>query len=591
MSISSHCLPVGTLGTNEIPVCNVSSDNVVTLMPSGGMGVGNVRGVVVGMHGLSVAIQPIPPVAIIGNSTISGYASAGADFDANLLADGWIVITVPYPEDFSAGNGALAIWNDINSDTGNGSRYLANQMHWWDHVVEYIHTTYDPNIPIVAFGGSWGGYHALAVAINRQSTIIAYCSLLPATILSNTSPVYTNPANYGPNQVVSGYTWSTPLSGGTAGMDIGANALLAGQTSTIGVTNPSGVTIPGIILYGTNDGAVGWQSTASLPGVNPISSTIDQMLTNSASAGLPILRDQTNNAHAFTNDDAGYSATYINTGPTTLTSINSSGKLDIKNTGGNAPLNNAVLSGKCGIFASDNQWHTITFTNFAFVNYTSTAVANVTSLSGATITLGSTADLNRSSGYINIATSGTTLLASFSSVVGNTLHGVTYVSGSGAIAATSSGYMGNSLVTLVNYCSTPITNVTTISGATLTISSTLGLCSTGGVLSINTNKLYITSPIQVIVSYTGVSGSTITGVNYVSGGVFLGNGNIVGDATSAVTLITPLIGVTIASPGSATVSGGAPVCTYGIAVPGGFMNMSYPAWFTQYVDTIAPRKY
>jgi hypothetical protein len=591
MTVITHCLPNGSWATNEIPVCNISDANVGTLVPSGGVGHGNIRGVVVSMHGLSVVTQSVPPNIALGNVTIAGYATAGANFESNLLADGWICVSVPYPEDYYAlGSGALGIWRDINSDSGNGSRYLRNQMHWWDHVVLYIQNKYGKNIPIVPFGGSWGGYHTLQVAINRQSSIVAYCSDVPATILANASYAYTSPVNYGPNLVVSGNTLTTPLTGGTSGLDIPTNALNPNVTSSIGVTNTSGVTVPGIILYGMSDGAIGWQTTSSLPGVGPIDSNIDSILTNANSAGLPVIRNQTTNIHEFTNDDAGYSATYINTGPTTLSSINSSGRLDIKNTSGGS-FGPSIMSGRCGILASDNSWHTLTFTNFGFTNYTTTAVSDVTTLSGATITLGDTTGLNRSSGYINILTSGTTLLASFSSIVGNTLHGVTYVSGSGSIAPTGSGFTGNSVVTLVNYCSTSVSDVTTLSNATLTLNSTVGLSTTGGTVAINTDKLYLTAPITVVLSYTGVSGSTITGVNYVSGGVFFGNGKIVGDATSAVTLITPLTGVTVANPGSATISSGSPVCSYGIPIPGGFHAMSMIYWFTQYVDPIAPKQY
>lgn len=592
MAISTHCLPAGTLGANEIPVCNVSAANTSVLLPAGGLGNGNIRGVVVAMHGLSVVYQPVPPVGSIGNVTIAGYSGgSGADMEANLLADGWIVLGVPYPEDFYSGIGATAIWNDVNSDSGNGSRYLANQMHWWDHIVEFIHTTYDPDIPIVPFGGSWGGYHALQVAINRQSTIIAYCSDVPATIVSNASPAYTSPANYGPNQVVAGHTFTTPLANGTGGLDVQTTALNPGYTSQIGVTNPNGVTIPGCVLYGTGDGAVGWEITSSLPGVIPISSNTDTMLTNATANGIPVVRIQTNNYHEMTNADAGYSATYIDAGPTTLTSINSSGKLDIQDTGGGA-FSPGIISGKCGIWASDNQWHTISFTNFGFTNYTSTSVSDVTTLSGSILTLGSTSDLNRSSGYISVVTSGTSLLASFSSVVGNTLHGVTYVSGSGAIAPTTSGYTGGAVVTLVNYCVTSATNVSTVSGATFTLSSTLGLNPTGGTITIATDKVFEGIFLPAVFTYATVSGSTITSVTYVSGGSFFGFGNITGGANSTVSLITPLSGVTIAgASGGATVSGGSPVSNYGIAVPGGFMNMSFPYWFSQYVDPIAPRKF
>ena len=586
-----------SLGTNELPVCNISSANVATLIPTGGVGIGNIRGVVVAMHGLSVVAQPIPPVATIGNSTVSGYPGSGPNFDANLLNDGWIILTVPYLEDYYVGIGATGIWNDINSDASNGSRYLLNQMHWWDHVVDYIHTTYDPDIPIVPFGISWGGYHTLQIAINRQSTIAAYCADLPATLVAYVNPAYSAPANYGPNAVVSGQTYSTPLTGGTGGLDIQPTALTPGYTSQIGVTNTNGVTVPGCILFGTNDGAAGWQDTGSIQGVLPINSNIDAILTNATAASIPVTRIQTTNTHAFLNPDAGYSATYINTGPTSLSSINSSGVLNIQNIGGTLPA--GIQSGQCAIYASDDAWHNITFTNFGFTSYTSTAVSNVVTSMPSTLTLGSTTGLTVTSGSVSIAlTNGNAVLAGFTGVSGNNLTGVTYSSIVGtavttnAIGATTSGYMGANIVSLNNYCVTSITGVNTMTGSTtLTLSSTVGLCTTGGTLSIVTDKVFEGTNLNAVVTYATVSGSTITGVTYVSGANFFGYGNITGGQVSSVYLITPITGVTIASPGSATVSSGAPVSTFGQPIPGGYMNMSLPYWFSQNVDPICPRKF
>lgn len=350
-------------------------------------------------------------------------------------------------------------------------------------------------------------------------------------------------------------------------------------------------------MYGTNDAGVGWQATASLPSVTPINSNIDLILSNAHTAGLPVVRIQTTDIHETTNDDAGYSATYTDTGPTTLSSINNvstnpSGRLNIEN--GINPMSPGIMSGRCAIWASDNAWHTITFTNFGFTNYiASSTVTNSTALSNSTITLGDTTGLNRSSGVISVTTTGgSTFLASYGGITGNNLTGVTYISGSGTIAATTSGYMGANIVTLVNYCVSSHSDVTTLSNSTLTLNSTVGLDPGGGALFIATDKLYEGVQINAVVTFTGVSGSTITGVTYVSGGVFFGNGNITGGNSSAVMLATPITGVSIAgASGGATISAGAPVHELGIPVPGGYMNMAITAWFAQYVDPIALRKY
>lgn len=571
MTISTHCLPNGVLGTNEIPVCNVSDATVDVYIPAGGLGSGNIRGVVVSMHGLSIGLLQLPAALVVNlntpNTSVFGFESYDPAFTVNLVNDGWIVLGVPYPEDFYVGIGATAIWNDVASDSGHGSRYLTNQMHWWDHVVEYIHLKYGANIPIVPYGGSYGGYHTLLVAANRQSSIIAYCADVPATIISNASPTFTFPANYGPTAVTGDGNTVPPLpAGGTSGMDIGQTALNANSV------NPNGVTVPGIVTYGTNDEAVGWQTTASLPGVGPIDSNTDAMLTNATNAGLPVLRNQTSDFHEFTNDDAGYSATFTPAGPTALSALSA---LYITNPYPNGSLA-ALNSGQCSIWASDNNWHTITFTGFHFTSYTTTAVTNVATSMPSSLTLGSMTGLSVTSGLISIPTSGTTLKATFGGVSGSTLTGVSYVSGSGNIAGTSF-----STVTLVTYVTTAVTNVATSLPTTLTLSSVVGLYNGPGQVNISTTGT------ALLANYNGVSGSTITNVSYVSG-----SGNIAGTSASVVSLMTPLAGCSYSGTTSATVVAGAAVTLHGIPITGGFMNMGLPHWFAQYVDPVlAPRQF
>lgn len=222
---NTHCLPTGSLGTGELPVPNVGTGVIYTIPAT--TGVGNRRGVVVLLSGLTDAPIPIPPPPPTGDFLT---------FCNDLAADGWTSILVPYAEDFYDGFGSQGVYNDISNDAGNGSRYLAQRLRWWDHIILYCQATY-PGWPVVAFGLSWGGMAALQVAANKANTIIAYGSYVPATLVENANPVLTTPVNFGLLN--------------TSGMDISTTML-------------NNVVIPGAIGYGTTDIAVGYGGTTTV---------------------------------------------------------------------------------------------------------------------------------------------------------------------------------------------------------------------------------------------------------------------------------------------------------------------------------------
>ncbi len=167
----THCLPTGSLGTFEIPVIQVPGGGTV-LEP-----VGSKRGVVVLLHGLQLINNSSFPVTLIDNSVDQLLTFAN-----DLVADGWVVLFPGMMGDNNVLSQDNAIFNDISNDTGHGSRLLSNTMHWWDHVVDWVSMNYG-SLPIVPFGISWGGWHALQIGINRTSSILAYGANTPVTQL------------------------------------------------------------------------------------------------------------------------------------------------------------------------------------------------------------------------------------------------------------------------------------------------------------------------------------------------------------------------------------------------------------------------
>ena len=235
LMVDTHCLPTGALGTGEIPVCNVGRASVSINRPGG-----LVRGVVVSMHGLSVSPAVTPQPLPTANITIPAFNDYSFQLMNSLTADHWIYMPVNMPEDFWSlqGGGSRAIFEDINLDAGNGRRVLAATLNGWDHNVDYININIAAGIPIIALGGSGGGWHTIKIASNRQTTLGGYACYIPACIFPNISPLF-----------LPGIPFNTI---DCDGMEISTHDLDA-------------VTIPGLISYGTNDEVVGWaaQNVAS----------------------------------------------------------------------------------------------------------------------------------------------------------------------------------------------------------------------------------------------------------------------------------------------------------------------------------------
>lgn len=228
-------------------------------------GVGSKRGVVVLLHGLVGKTRPMPLQILDVGGIIPEFVLT---FSNALAANGWEVIQPTFAEDWAVGDPSQAIQTDVTVDTGHGARYLAQTLHWWDHVIAYIAQHYGPTWPIVPFGISWGGWHALQIAANKQPSILAYGAHAPVTVLSALSPTFSTPADYSALD--------------TSGLDAGSTILNA-------------MTKPGILGWGTADAAVGF--------------TTQQAIYNAAlAAGAPITSNATSENHLFSTTD---SATYV----------------------------------------------------------------------------------------------------------------------------------------------------------------------------------------------------------------------------------------------------------------------------------------
>jgi hypothetical protein len=173
--VSSHCDEI--LGTAELPVPNVPG-GIPVMVPSGAK-----RGVVVLFHGLSLVNVGYPyPL----NNSTSGDTVLNLSLANDLVADGWVVMfPVELGDGHYSGVQNTGIVADVTNDTGQGSRWMANTMRLWDHCQGYANQQFG-NWPMVPFGTSLGGWHALQVAVNRTSTIAAYgahvAAMLPWTI-------------------------------------------------------------------------------------------------------------------------------------------------------------------------------------------------------------------------------------------------------------------------------------------------------------------------------------------------------------------------------------------------------------------------
>ncbi len=338
MTLTTHCLPNGYLETDQLPVPNVPGCGTY-LEPSG-----TKRGVAVLLHGLNTSVItsfPITPQDSGVGGLLPVYYGTLA---TNLKNDGWVVLFPSYAEDnYSSGVPAEGLYNDVNSDSGHGSRYLNTTLLWWDHVLNWCQTNY-PGLPIMPIGMSEGGWHVLVLSSLRSSTIVGAISHCPATIWENVSYQFTQPVNFA----------STNLSG----LDIGVDAL-------------NNCNIPVMISYGTNDAAVGWEN----PGGSLPTSNTNSIIINAQAAGRPITRNQTNDNHELLLADSG---AYYDGSTSSLSSLST---LTL-----NSLAPGGFISGECSILASDGQWHVITFSGSSGNTLTGCSYSGDTS---ATVSQGS----------------------------------------------------------------------------------------------------------------------------------------------------------------------------------------------------------
>jgi pimeloyl-ACP methyl ester carboxylesterase len=253
----THCLPSGSLGTDQMPVTQVGPDTVTitdsTHAPVGGF---TRRGICVFMHSAQTSDGPLPL------TFLSNIGENFATVQASLNADGWIFVYPAYPGDFSIAAVAQIsnLYNDCANDPGHGSRYVATLAAWWDHLTGYLASVYGAGRPIMVTGFSLGGHAALEIAINRPSSIVGYFAHCPPTIWSNLT--------------IQGLNWAGI---NTTGMDLSATAL-------------NTVTVPGQVGYSKTDGTAGWGLSGDPGYLGVPQSNTNHMITNAIGAGQPVTR-------------------------------------------------------------------------------------------------------------------------------------------------------------------------------------------------------------------------------------------------------------------------------------------------------------
>ena len=396
--MASHCLPNGQLGTNELPVPNISGATITTFNPPTGM---LRRGVVVFMRGLYTAAQqyPVPP-ATAGAGAIDGYTAFGSvynvSFCTNLANDGWVVLAVIAQEDTFAGVPSTGVYNDVAADSGYGVRYQNSTLHTWDHIVSYIQQTYG-NWPIIAAGHSMGGWRATTIAQARPQTVKAVISHQPVSVFENVPSNLTTPVGFGVinwsgaddvgtelntincpaligysvNDTVvyfAGNSTVATINGGTTGI---AAASVTAMTVTGGTTNFQGagnVTLTGL-TGGTSQGRATYAYTTYLggsfagmtlvggSGTVPVGAVAvqgytDTICTNAVAASKAVTRTQGSDPHSMSLGFAG--AYYTGAGLTLVAGANASLTVPITAVQAATPLGatQGLLAGACAIQAT-----------------------------------------------------------------------------------------------------------------------------------------------------------------------------------------------------------------------------------------------
>lgn len=399
----THCLTLGYLGTAELPCCNISGATItVTNPPAGTLR----RGVCVMFHGLYLAAVAVPVPPALGEA----YAPFGSNYSlsqaTNLAADGWVVISVPAPEDAYNGVPAAGVYNDVAADVNNGGRWVQTNLHTWDHVYQYIQNTYG-NLPILVVGNSLGGWRALEIAINRTSQIVGYVASEPPTIFETVGTNYTAPndfalinwsgADIGPTALnavpllgMVGYsttdtavgwglnTTATSLVAGTLTVPGTAGSLPSGRLLLTGLTGGTGRQV----LQYTGQSATQFTGCTVVSGsgtVNPgvtvcQQSTTDAMITAGQVAGKPITRISAASPHGI---DLNQSGAYYAGGATTIAALNTLTTVQMTTAQAATPFGSTqgLISGASAIQDTTGVWHGLTFTGIASPNLTGAAIA------------------------------------------------------------------------------------------------------------------------------------------------------------------------------------------------------------------------
>ncbi len=415
--MATHCLPNGLLGTGELPVCNISAPTMGIYNATTGNG--NRRGVAVICHPLEPTGVSIP-VPIVDGGT-PGFQSYLLSLATNLATDGWQVIVPAYQEDNYVTNPSAGIYNDFNNDTTFGGRYVLSTLHWWDHVVDFVQSTYG-NWPIIVVGYSEGAYRAMQIAVNKQSTIKGFVAHEPLTVWSNILPALTTPTNfgvintsgadisatylnsvtvpgvvgYGTSDEVVAYSGFTTIGSGSGSTVVnGTNfsgsqsltltlgtSFVSGLQGVVTLTSLTGGTGRAVLLFSgvsgntlTNCTYVGGSGTLN-PGVTVVTQSTTAALI--AAAGTTYVTPNiTSETHELTPADSG---TYV-TSTASPVALSAATTLTVATTSG--------LTGSTGlaaVYASDNLWHTLSFTGSTGTTFTTCTYSGTQS---ATIVNGS----------------------------------------------------------------------------------------------------------------------------------------------------------------------------------------------------------
>lgn len=266
---NTHCLPTGSLGTNQIPMVQFPGNPGTIFTPAGSK-----RGVVVISYGITGFGQyPYPCANVTGAGPVNWLTLA-----QDLQADGWVVIwPTQIGVDAPPGQTAALI-NDIgDASGGSGSRVGTTYLWWAEHAINYCQLNY-PSFPIVPLGVSQGGLPTVQWVTNHVSSIAAYCLHIPVlrpwVLAGGPSP---------------NTTWS--LASGMNGLTLPQSTITV-TTSTSGAPSSGVLTVgaspstqQGIVYTGTGTntftGCTGGDGTSTL-------STGGQVKQSTWSSGLDV---------------------------------------------------------------------------------------------------------------------------------------------------------------------------------------------------------------------------------------------------------------------------------------------------------------